>query len=323
MTDPERLLQTRLDVASREAIQAAMLDEPPDRAKVLLWESIALALPATGVLVGVTTTSSAAATTASTVTGSAGTVAAAGAAGGGTATAGALSLGVASTVAGVTTGTGFGLIAGKAITIGLGIGLAVNVATGVVTRAVHPTKATPTASSAVVVRSAVGAASRSGVGALANTEPSALPVSPAAADRASQSTTVAVATTTAIAVAAAETSSVGQVGEPIQAAAAKEGAIPNAPSSDELREESSLLMRARQALTASQTQVAFELVTEHRRRFAAGKLLQEREALEVQILYRMGDVTLAKARARAFLARYPMSPHREKILAIADESQTR
>jgi hypothetical protein len=90
------------------------------------------------------------------------------------------------------------------------------------------------------------------------------------------------------------------------------------PAHDELREESQLLVRARQALNAANEALALQLLDEHRQRFARGTLGQERDSLEVQALMKLGRTEEAKGRARAFLARFPLSPHNEKMRLIAE-----
>jgi len=49
------------------------------------------------------------------------------------------------------------------------------------------------------------------------------------------------------------------------------------------------------------------------RRFSAPTLDQEREALLIELVYRSGQFDAATARAQAFLARFPESPHAAQI----------
>jgi len=72
---------------------------------------------------------------------------------------------------------------------------------------------------------------------------------------------------------------------------------------DELR--SGMLADARATLEASQ------------RRFAAPELLQEREALMIELLYRSGRMTEAAQRAQVFLSRFPDSPHAQQVRLFA------
>jgi outer membrane protein assembly factor BamD (BamD/ComL family) len=99
-------------------------------------------------------------------------------------------------------------------------------------------------------------------------------------------------------------------------AAAARPWVPEPSTSDQLREESALLVRTRDALNASDAARALELIQDSRERFAGARLAQERDALEVQALVIAGESEQAMARARMFLTRYPDSPHAEKIRAI-------
>ncbi len=268
MTDPARLLDVGLDGSCCRALKAAMVDEPPPEAKAQLWRSITLALPAAGVLLGATTAASGvkAATVATSTNGAAGTVAA----------------GTTTTVVG---SSGLGLLAGKAVAIGLGIGLAVNVATGVGTRALA---SKPTASVAV---------------------PQPTVAAPVVRAKPSPAASPAPAATTELPEVA---------GQAIPIAPATAPSVSIEITNDELREESALLVRTREALNASNASKALELIGEHRQLFSGGRLVQERDALEVQALVKVGEPEQAQSRARAFLSRYPESPHAEKIRAIVD-----
>lgn len=77
--------------------------------------------------------------------------------------------------------------------------------------------------------------------------------------------------------------------------------------SDEFR----LLRTARQVL-ARDPRLTLHLTDQHLRRFPHGLLAQEREALAIEALLALGREDQAKARARAFLASYPSSPHRKR-----------
>lgn len=289
MTDPARLLSTEIDGRSRRAMQAAISDEPPPGAKAELWRSITLALPAAGVLAGATTVASGvkAATLASSATAAAGTsVAASGATAVGSATVVGTSVAAAGTVAAVGA-SGLGVIAAKAVAVGLGIGLAVNVASTVATQVVDSKPAAP----AVAPVSAPRARE-----ALPVNRAKPLPV-----------TSPNVAVTTAPAEATVPSAAT---------AAAARLLVSEPATSDELREESALLVRTREALNASDGARALELIRESRERFVGARLAQERDALEVQALVMAGETAQATARARTFLARYPESPHAEKIRAI-------
>lgn len=310
MTDPARLLDSSLHLESRRAIEAAVADEPPCGAKAQLWGTLLLALPAAGVLFGATTTSSAtAATAAAKGTAAVGTAASAtaataaakgtaavGAATSATVTATAVTNGTAAVGATATVmgSTGLGMLAGKAVAIGLGVGLAFNVAGGA---AKHLLDSKPAASVSAVTTATTAAGIHSPSRALA--ERLQRPVLP-------------------VRVGQAEFSAVTARNTPSTTAAKQLPA--DELSADELREESALLVRTREALYASEVARATELIAEHRQRFSGGKLVQERDALEVQALAKAGQLAAAQLRARAFLLRYPESPHAEKIRAIVGAS---
>jgi hypothetical protein len=82
---------------------------------------------------------------------------------------------------------------------------------------------------------------------------------------------------------------------------------------DQLREESALIQKARQALNGARPTEALDLVREHQSRFTSGRLNQERDVLEVASLVKLGRTEQARVKALAFLARYPNSPHRERV----------
>jgi hypothetical protein len=77
--------------------------------------------------------------------------------------------------------------------------------------------------------------------------------------------------------------------------------------------ELSLLGEA-QSLLQRDPARALETTDEHRRSYPRGAYSEEREALAIDALRRLGRHGEAAARARAFLQSYPSSPHRERIL---------
>jgi hypothetical protein len=78
--------------------------------------------------------------------------------------------------------------------------------------------------------------------------------------------------------------------------------------------ELTLLSRA-QRLLAQDPRAALEVTDEHARSYPGGAFAEEREALAIDALRRLGRRQELLARARAFLQRYPTSPHRERIEA--------
>lgn len=76
--------------------------------------------------------------------------------------------------------------------------------------------------------------------------------------------------------------------------------------------EYQLLRTARDALARDPAR-ALALADQHARQFATGMLAQEREAIAVDALVRLGSVGPAKARAQRFLRNYPHSPYAKRI----------
>jgi hypothetical protein len=91
---------------------------------------------------------------------------------------------------------------------------------------------------------------------------------------------------------------------------------PTAPSkpaaAKAMAPELDLLSRA-QRLLARDPAAALEVIDEHARAYPAGEFVEEREALAIDALRRLGRRQEAQARAQGFLLRYPASPHRERI----------
>ncbi|HEU4578028.1 MAG TPA: hypothetical protein VFS67_07225 [Polyangiaceae bacterium] len=78
--------------------------------------------------------------------------------------------------------------------------------------------------------------------------------------------------------------------------------------------ESALLQRAQSAL-ASDPARALALTEQHRRGFPRGALSEEREAIAIQALRRLGREPEARARAARFETKYPNSVHRSRVQA--------
>ena len=77
----------------------------------------------------------------------------------------------------------------------------------------------------------------------------------------------------------------------------------------QLREESRALQAVRTALRRGDAPGALATLEATRVRFPTSVLGQEREALTIQALAHAGQTDAARARARAFLAKFPTSPH--------------
>jgi outer membrane protein assembly factor BamD (BamD/ComL family) len=81
-----------------------------------------------------------------------------------------------------------------------------------------------------------------------------------------------------------------------------------AARASDLRDESRLLERARDALRGGDARAALTILDDARARFPNGVLDQERETLSIEAIAASGDRARAAARADAFERRYPNSP---------------
>jgi hypothetical protein len=91
------------------------------------------------------------------------------------------------------------------------------------------------------------------------------------------------------------------------------------PARDLLTAESALLTEARAELRAGNALGAQALLDRLQAEFSRGVLTQEREVLAVEVLAARGKKEAAKARARAFIAAHPKSPHSEKLARFLDD----
>lgn len=88
----------------------------------------------------------------------------------------------------------------------------------------------------------------------------------------------------------------------------------------DLAAELRLLGSIRAALKRGDSEVALAGIAEHKRDFgAAGALVQERSAHEVEALCAAGKTADARRLAGEFLGRYPDSPHRARVAAECAE----
>jgi hypothetical protein len=84
-----------------------------------------------------------------------------------------------------------------------------------------------------------------------------------------------------------------------------------------LAAEAALVVEARRALRAGDAGRALSQLEGARAELAGGALVQEREALTIEALSRLGRGPAAAARADAFLRAYPRSPHASAVRAFA------
>jgi hypothetical protein len=86
----------------------------------------------------------------------------------------------------------------------------------------------------------------------------------------------------------------------------------------QLEAETRALRRAHDELRAGKLADAFATLDTSRRQFSAPELYQEREALMLELLFLSGQTAAAKQRARAFLSRFPESPHAQQIRRLTE-----
>jgi hypothetical protein len=88
---------------------------------------------------------------------------------------------------------------------------------------------------------------------------------------------------------------------------------PESPSTEGVSSDEFALLRAARQAVAAQPERALSLTEEHAQRFPKGMLAQEREAIAIEALAKLGRATQAQARAQTFLKAHPGSPYRPRI----------
>ena len=109
--------------------------------------------------------------------------------------------------------------------------------------------------------------------------------------------------------------------QPRAANAAAAGSAPPARAASQLSEEAALLRDARSRLAHGDLQGASEVLATSKAKFPNSRLAQEREAATIELLRRSGDSAAAAARARAFLSKYPSSPHARQVERALPEDE--
>ncbi len=97
-------------------------------------------------------------------------------------------------------------------------------------------------------------------------------------------------------------------------------ALPRAPSpsSSDLLEESTSLASIRAALRRGAIDEARRLLAQHRARHPGGRLQQEREVLEIEILWNSGSSSTAWERLEDYARHYPTSPHTPRLQRLME-----
>lgn len=94
---------------------------------------------------------------------------------------------------------------------------------------------------------------------------------------------------------------------------------PEKNESDDLDEEMLLITQAQLAIR-NRPERTLELVNQHRRRFPRGIFVQEREALQIEALARLGRNNEAQNQAQRFRKNYPRSNYQVRINSALENS---
>jgi hypothetical protein len=125
-----------------------------------------------------------------------------------------------------------------------------------------------------------------------------------------------------------------RVGKPLAVAAAEEipappPVLPSQPkpsppaevAEPNVTDEVRSLDRARAELGRGQPVQAVAALDLYERQFPAGVLRPEADLVRLQAFARLGDKSTVAARARAFLAKYPSSPHAPQVRALLGQAE--
>jgi len=88
------------------------------------------------------------------------------------------------------------------------------------------------------------------------------------------------------------------------------------PTGSTLAAETALLQRAQRELQSGNPEKALALLNQHRGQHESGVLREERQAAQVLALCRAGRGDQARAEAQRFVAEFPRSPHRARVLSV-------
>lgn len=116
-------------------------------------------------------------------------------------------------------------------------------------------------------------------------------------------------------VAPAPAPSVAQTPEPSPSATPSIASTPAPSTSSSLLDDTALLQRAR-SLGASEPSRALSLTHEHEARFPGSPLAEERQALRIEALLRLGKASEAAHELDVFEQRYPRSPYRRRLRSL-------
>ncbi len=97
----------------------------------------------------------------------------------------------------------------------------------------------------------------------------------------------------------------------------------SAPEADDLSEQIRLIEAARAGVAARDAKAALAAVSEYSSKFPRGSFGQEAAVLRIRAIDQSGDSARATAMAKAFIARFPKSPHVARLSPIAERGTSR
>jgi hypothetical protein len=119
-----------------------------------------------------------------------------------------------------------------------------------------------------------------------------------------------------------EVSPLPPVEAPLPAARAARGDS-SAAASDDLGEQIRLIEAARAGVAAHDAKAATSALDAYAAKFPRGSFGQEATVLRIRALDQAGDTARATAMAKAFVARFPSSPHVARLKPIAERGASR
>lgn len=126
--------------------------------------------------------------------------------------------------------------------------------------------------------------------------------------------------------AAAEVAPLPPIEQPVEQAPAApraRSAPPAASASDDLSEQIRLIEAARAGVASHAPRAALSALASYSVKFPRGSFGQEAMVLRIRALDQAGDSARATALAKAFVARFPTSPHVARLKPIAERGASR
>jgi hypothetical protein len=107
------------------------------------------------------------------------------------------------------------------------------------------------------------------------------------------------------------------------ASAPRARVAPSAASTDDLGEQIRLIEAARAGVAARDSRAALAALGDYSTKFPRGSFGQEASVLRIRAIDQAGDSARATAMAKAFIARFPTSPHVARLKPIAERGASR